>query len=326
MGLLAPLTASEQPQTLKQLAEKCDTDELLTLRVLRCLESHGCIDSQTVAGEVAYSGNHISRLYTTDRGILHMRWLHGVLQPALVRIPQKVADNGFHSLTTGANSVLSDLYGKPEANMWQLLSSDDLKTFKSFVPTYNAEHVDWLEFYPAQDCLLTGAKSKQEEALFVDVGGNTGYQAAAFRSRFPNAVGRIILQDLPGIVETHAPGIEAMAHDFFKPQPVRGARAYYLRFILHDWCDDDNAKILRHLRDAMEPGYSKLLIHDWVLSDQGASMLMTSMDLCMMAVSGGEERSLAKHRKYMEAAGLCITKVYDLEDGKTESIIECERA
>ena len=74
----------------------------------------------------------------------------------------------------------------------------------------------------------------------------------------------------------------------------------------------------------MTPGYSKLLINDWVLPEEDAGILMTSMDLNMMAVFGGEERSEKRHREYIEAAGLKITRVWDLRDGITEAVIECE--
>lgn len=58
-----------------------------------------------------------------------------------------------------------------------------------------------------------------------------------------------------------------MAHNFSTAQPstARGARAYYLHSIIHDWDDMDAGRILGHIRDALIPGYSKLLINDVII-------------------------------------------------------------
>jgi len=59
-----------------------------------------------------------------------------------------------------------------------------------------------------------------------------------FHKAFPDLAGRVILQDLPAIIESGLKeelagfGIEAIAHNFFTPQPIKGARAYYLHYIL----------------------------------------------------------------------------------------------
>ena len=53
-------------------------------------------------------------------------------------------------------------------------------------------------------------------------------------------------------------------HDFFKPQPIRGAAAYLLKSIIHDWSDPYASQILKRLREAAEP-HTKLLIIDRIL-------------------------------------------------------------
>jgi hypothetical protein len=69
-------------------------------------------------------------------------------------------------------------------------------------------------------------------AVFVDVGGSMGHQCVALRRAYPDLVGRVVLQDLPETIAKAATcplpgfeGIEMLAHDFFTPQPLRGA--YY---------------------------------------------------------------------------------------------------
>lgn len=63
-----------------------------------------------------------------------------------------------------------------------------------------------------------------QDVLLVDVGGGRGEVISSVRDQRPDLQGRIIVQDLPQEIAGRAPaaGIEAMAHDFFTPQPVTG--------------------------------------------------------------------------------------------------------
>jgi len=112
-----------------------------------------------------------------------------------------------------------------------------------------------------------------------------------------------------------------ISHDFFTPQPIKGARIYYLRFILHDWPDDRCRVILQHLKSAMEPGYSKLLLNEAVLTDQQASWQHTSLDIHMMALAASQERTETQWRELISSAGLRITGIWGKGKGN-ESIIE----
>ena len=66
--------------------------------------------------------------------------------------------------------------------------------------------------------------STADTPIFVDIGGGIGRQCALLKYKLPNAPGRVILQDLE-VVIPHAlptPGVEKVAHDFWKEQPVKG--------------------------------------------------------------------------------------------------------
>ena len=69
-----------------------------------------------------------------------------------------------------------------------------------------------------------------------------------------------------------------MAYDFFTPQPIKGARIYLFRSVCHDWDDEKSIELLRNTVDAMDPSYSRLLIDEWVLPDEGVSQKSASMD------------------------------------------------
>jgi hypothetical protein len=71
-------------------------------------------------------------------------------------------------------------------------------------------------------------------------------------------------------------GIEAMAHDMFKPQPVTGAKVYYEKQVLHDWPNKDCQRVLENLRDAMTPGYSRILLNEMLIPEVGAGWIETS--------------------------------------------------
>lgn len=61
-----------------------------------------------------------------------------------------------------------------------------------------------------------------------------------------------------------------MAHDFLVEQPVKGARSYYQHSIIQDWNDEVNAKILEAIIPAMERGYSKILVNNFVVPNKNA--------------------------------------------------------
>ena len=80
----------------------------------------------------------------------------------------------------------------------------------------------WLEVYPFEKDICHNLTP--ETPLFVDIGGGIGVQCVTLRNRFPQTLGRIILQDLPQTLE-HAmagEGFEKMVHDFWTPQPIKG--------------------------------------------------------------------------------------------------------
>lgn len=138
---------------------------------------------------------------------------------------------------------------------------------------YRAGKISWLDpgFYPVQEQLIDKFDAQLSDVLLVDVGGGLGHDLRELREKYLALPGQLILQDRPEVV-SEAPTdpdndeiFQAMAHDFFTPQPVHGARAYYLHSVLHDWSDDDCVKILQALKPAMKEGYSSVLINELVV-------------------------------------------------------------
>lgn len=94
-----------------------------------------------------------------------------------------------------------------------------------------------------------------------------------------------------------------MPHDFFTPQPVAGAAAYLLRYVTHNWSDEDCIRIFRALVPALEksaPG-TPLLINDVVLPALGEASRyhdnrMRQVDIMMMLVLGAKQRTEEQFR------------------------------
>lgn len=181
-------------------------------------------------------------------------------------------------------------------------------------------------FYPVSENLGRGLKENKDAVLLVDIGGGLGHDLEDFKGKYPQLPGRLILQERPEVIaqitETKQ-SIEPTVHDFFTPQPVKGAKAYYLHSVLHDWDDETSIKILKQIVSAMEKGYSKLLIHELVVPDAGASWSITSMDWLMMALGAVRERTEKQWHDLLASGGLRIVKVWTYEQG-TESLIEAE--
>jgi hypothetical protein len=89
----------------------------------------------------------------------------------------------------------------------------------------------------------------------------------------------------------NCPGVEKMVHDFFTPQPVKGAQLYYIRRVFYDWQDDEACKILQAIIPAMAPD-SRILISDMALPERVGPEDDSAvwLDLMMMAI-GGKERT-----------------------------------
>ena len=88
---------------------------------------------------------------------------------------------------------------------------------------YNAGRPTWVELYPTEK-LLENLQTGPEAVTLVDVGGGMGQDVERFRAKHPKQDGRLMLQDRKEVIESAKldSSIEATAHDFFTPQPVKG--------------------------------------------------------------------------------------------------------
>jgi hypothetical protein len=199
--------------------------------------------------------------------------------------------------------------------------------FNQHMAAYHQGRPSWMDvdFYPVAERLIDGVDLDQSPVLLVDIGGSLGHDLVEFHRKHPTAPGRLVLQDRTSVVEqvpALPPVVDVMAQDFFEPQPVRGARAYYLHSVLHDWPDDQCQRILRHIAVAMRAGYSTLLICENVVPRAGAGWEVTSLDLMVMTLTSARERTDRDWQRLLHAAGFRIVKIWSHIHG-VESLIEC---
>ena len=148
----------------------------------------------------------------------------------------------------------------------------------------------------------------------VDVGGAHGVLLAAILRANPATHG--ILFDLPHVIATAqesmaAQGLlgrcELRSGDFFEAIP-EGAGLHLMKQIVHDWDDGRAAQLLRNSHRALAPGGTLLLIEMVVPADNRPS-LAQAMDLNMLVVLGGRERTEEEYRRLLSAAGFRLERV-----------------
>jgi ubiquinone/menaquinone biosynthesis C-methylase UbiE len=109
-----------------------------------------------------------------------------------------------------------------------------------------------------------------------------------------------------------------LAGDFFTSVP-QGADAYILCGVIHDWDDSRAITILRNCRRAIADK-AKLLLVDMVVPDTDARSFSKLLDLNMLAMTGGRERTTAEFRALLDAADYKLTRI--IPTMAPQSIIE----
>jgi O-methyltransferase domain len=148
----------------------------------------------------------------------------------------------------------------------------------------------------------------------VDVGGGHGSFLAAILEGNPRAKG--ILFDLPSVIRDAAKGefvarlgdrIRLAGGDFFEAVPP-GGDLYLLKFVLHDWSEEDAFRILSNIRKAIAPP-GRLTVVEMVLPGRNEPHVGALMDLNMMVMTGGIERSAAEYGDLFSRAGFRLERV-----------------
>ena len=163
----------------------------------------------------------------------------------------------------------------------------------------------------------------------VDVAGGQGLLLSAILQANPTMRG--VLFDLPHVVANAEPllreaGVadrcDVVGGDFFESLPP-GSDLYTLRWIIHDWEDELAAKILHNCARAMNP-QGKVALIEMVIGESNSAELAPLMDLDMLLIPGGRERTAEEFDRLFTIAGLRMTRIVPTQG--VACVIEAERA
>lgn len=148
----------------------------------------------------------------------------------------------------------------------------------------------------------------------VDVAGGTGGLISAILTIHPQMRG--VLFDLPHVIAEAGPLLDAAgvrdrcetaSGDFFESVPA-GGDAYVMKWIIHDWDDAKSTAILENIRKAMNEN-GKLLLIETVVPEGNYPDLSKFLDLNMMVMTGGRERTEAEFNSLLAASGFKLRRV-----------------
>lgn len=200
------------------------------------------------------------------------------------------------------------------------------KVFGKPIFDYLGEHPEKAKIFDAAMVGVHGRESNAVAAAYdfsgvqkvADIGGGNGSQLAGLLRHNPSLRG--LLFDLPHVVERAAGQIEAdgladrcecVAGSFFESIPA-GADVYMMRHIIHDWDEDKVLTILRNCHQAMSED-SRLLIVESVIPPGNEPFGGKLLDLVMLLIPGGKERTEDEYRDLLTSAGFELTRVVPTE-------------
>ncbi len=231
--------------------------------------------------------------------------------------------------TADSKWALSVMIGEEHYNAWgQLLHS--VQTGEGgFRKIHGKPIFDFLSEHPETgeifDAAMTGIHGRETAAVLetydftniqslVDVGGGNGSQIVEILNRYPHMHG--VVFDLPGVIQRARARVEAagltvrcqlIAGDFFQSVPD-GADAYIMRHIIHDWDDEQSVKILQNCRDAMNAD-GKVLVVESVIAPGNEPSFAKWLDLAMLVIPEGKERTAEQYRSLFEQADLRLNRI-----------------
>ena len=281
----------DQPVSVGELASSCEVNADALDRVLRLLTAHGVFDRE----DGRYRHTPASRLLRSDQPMTMRPFARMMGLPF-----------GWGSLTELAHSIRTGLPAieilEPKG-LWAYLQNhpDEAEIFgRAMTAKAGAEVAAVLAGYDFRPF-----------GTIADIGGGRGHLLRAVLDTAPTAEG--ILFDLPEVINTvgdvDQQRLTVVAGDFFVDAlPV--ADAYVLMEVLHDWADQECIAILNAIRRAA-PADSTLLIIEGVIPEERTDPRALTLDIIMLTVTGGRERTAAQFSALLDRAGFHLNRVID---------------
>jgi hypothetical protein len=285
------------PKTVAELAATTGVQEDALYRVLRAASMTGVFEEQsdrTFANNAASETLRDSAPNTTRQLVLWM----------LEEPHWRVFGELMHSVRTG-ETAWDKVHGEP---IFQSLFGGSMpelgETFNRAMTSYSLQTIPAILM--AYD--FSGAKT------IADIAGGYGHLLGAILKANSNAKGVLfeiqpVLEGAPQMLESYgvADRVELIPGNFDESIPVT-ADIYLLKHIIHDWYDDRCRRILSNIRDVM-PDDARVLIIDAVVPPPGEPHFAKFLDLEMLMLPGGMERTEEQFRSLLEASGFKLNRV-----------------
>ncbi|KAJ0417983.1 S-adenosyl-L-methionine-dependent methyltransferase [Aspergillus carlsbadensis] len=317
-----PLTASE-------LAQQTGADRWLIVRLMRAATTSGLVKEIGPETYHATPASFVLAAPPCAAGLRVGETTHKILDA----LPAYLKKTNYQNPGSTHDGLFQYAFGTDQ-EAFDFFSGDKEYTqdFNTFMTLQRTQGQQWTEQFNIAPRILDGITIDPSVPLVVDIAGGVGQDLTLIKNALPagtTATGQLVLEDLPQVIDhvpedLHDPDFSYLKHDMFTPQPVKGARIYMAKHVLHNWPDNEALQILRHIATAMTPGYSKLWIQDSVVPDTGADKKVVALDIAMLGFHGAQERNREQWMTLLDAAGLKIVDLSVLPDGF--GLIEAELA
>ncbi|MFY9916397.1 MAG: methyltransferase [Nocardioidaceae bacterium] len=290
----------EQPLDEVELAKATDADSAALGRLMRALAAAG-VFTEDDAGR--FANNELSLGLVTDT-------------PGSVRAHAVFVGSEYH-WNTWSSLIHSARTG---TGAFEVLYGTDPWTYRAERPEESAV------FDAAMKSLTEGLVEVvaatydfEQVQTVVDVGGGNGTLLMGLLTAKPHLSGTVF--DLAHVIDGARDAIESSpvqdrlrlaAGSMFEEVPP-GADCYLLKSVVHDWDDDEAVAILARCRDAMTDR-SALLIVERLLEGPNRGAEAKLMDLTMLVMLGGRERTEDGYAQLCRRAGLRLTRTLPVRD------------
>lgn len=283
------------PQTAHELAAATQTHPRSLYRVLRTCASLGVFSEDD---NHRFSLTALSDLLCSDSP----QSLRDFSRMIGDNVQFKVWGRLDHAVKTGT-PAFDEVFGMPTFDYY-LSHPQQGKVFNDAMTSLSiGSSIAVLEAYD-----FSGIKT------LVDVGGGHGFLLASILKKYPEIQGinfdvSALQTDAEALFTQYgvASRCNYTAGDFFESVPA-GGDAYMMKHIIHDWSDDQCINILSNCRKGISTG-GKVLLVEMVLPKGNAPSMGKLLDLQMLAVLPGCERTEAEYEALLQKSGFQLTRI-----------------
>ena len=216
------------PKSALEIAASCGASLPLVKRLLRHLAATSVIAE---IGYQTYSSTSLSRSLCDPKHHATVTYSAGLTERVLGRLPAYLASTNYRDPRGQAPTPFQFAFEtKMSPWVWARTKPEIARAFVLSMSGYHRGRPSWMDagFYPLEGRLLSGCRNGDQDILLVDVGGGLGHDIEELKHKRSSLIGerRLILQELLERTVCDAkklrPWLEAMAYDFFTPQPIKG--------------------------------------------------------------------------------------------------------